>query len=125
MFPAGGNGKNRPFAVFRLLVVAAWLRCSAEIPPPLLVPLKMHVDPGCLLPSVSFCTSPIQFPTLTLLFLLSLFFLSVFCSLFVSFHFVSLFSNLPPLSSSFSSYSFHSSLLAWDSERKVALELCV
>lgn len=33
VFPAGGEKKKEigPFAVFRLLVVAAWLRCSAEI----------------------------------------------------------------------------------------------
>lgn len=57
---------------------------------PFLVPLTMHVDPGWLLPSVSPCIS-LSTDTVSDFNLLFVYFL---CSLFVSFNFASLLSNL-------------------------------
>lgn len=103
------NKENSPFAVVRLLVVAAWLRCRAEILPP-----SCFLHSACR-PRLAASFSCISLQTVTI----SDF--NLFLSFF-TFNAASLLRNLSPFP--FYSYSFHS-LLAWDSERKVALELWV
>lgn len=109
------NKENSPFAVVRLLVVAAWLRCHAEILPP-----SCFLHSACR-PRLAASFSCISLQTVTISDF-NLLFLSFFTLCFLSFNAASLLCNLSPFP--FYSYSFHS-LLAWDSERKVALELWV